>query len=1685
MQVQESTPPASLVFDYSFDFLKLDPPTVDWSNVRGGQAPDTGRWNFSDQQNVIFRVLAHYLLPCNFQISSQDSSGQEAEVEAELEKVASSLGLSAELLDDVVQSFGGNTAAALRHLKSAQHERKKRLRSESDQAALLTLIPTNSDSDAISFDHHTDSSQIDAVDWLLEDFALKYGVPVTYRKLTELLELVSAFEVSVPFFMRLKTTLAMVNANADSLLPAEERMRRAIHEHIASALLRCFRNYQAAFDHQSPDCSALVQLAIALLKKTTPDDFPAVGRLPGQSWEADLLRALAQSPMWLMHAMVVKGGKPLGTLSAGGQHWAPPLEALSAEKLTRICEAVQQDVELNDTEYRFLFDNPEASIVEQSVKHYATCIWELAGVFMDAARTDKALLRSESSMQLYLAVNNLIIFMREVSPASEQILAAMNAGVLFRPMLMSQIEQECARAELWVSRMIETETWELQETLRDPSSPETDKCYHSVSAHDLVFMLVQTVHPLMSRWKLPDVASLVRRVMWYYCSKMEEMCRAELEELIAGHGREEFSPQPQEQSHVGRLRSKTIAVVSSKVRKKKSATTVLQPPDQWWAKLSNIHYLIDRGTMAFIEGLEAIDDIGMGDEEIEVFEEAVLVCREPCVHNLDTPLNQVVDLHAETMSTIICDTLAGTPAVDPEAWWDGLIGFLDEVLDQPAEITTELLFLRLLKRCGDGFSRAFEAVLVGDTQVHGVSSLSTKLDLLQHCLQDVSEFFHAGGQGLSDHMLDRNMSIHSRLGALVSYHAFDNMMLMGHVQALSGHKLNEQESVNRGLALLVLSSRSHDDSEVQQFLADEDQAERAHSEEAHRASRQRAAPDVKQLSLLWGTQCDLEQSIAEARGEASLSKKSSPAGFLAAAQQADERHVLPCLQAYLEEGDPLVKAANIAKASESTTVPEEHVRHAAYVAMLSAIISSSLRPREGKHIVSKNATVREGKEVTSKQVGKLMRGDVINVLGVHEQSDGTVRVSFDDGQEEGLRWVTGTKSDGQVLLQRVPPGNLTKDNCVLLKRALLSARMLSKRQRTLSSAAMTVGTPGTPMAEATPTPRVLSNHTTSELAETLQLDAPVGAIWYLNVADHAARPDDRWAPFTYTECQKLERAYIGEFKATKLDGGTVKFRRDGEMVYVTKTGGMEAKHAKFDADAWRKLEVQHSGHLDKKGARDMDGFKTRWFELREHRLVYFDAEKQSIKGDVNLFNAARVEDAEDENELQIVMGDASSRTYRLLAPSADDKDAWVAALSAAREQALLEQETTQEHAIKRCKFIIPGMPTADAPQSDWLQQNLFMQAILASARRVQHLEEQLHRLGQDQDPLYLKGAFPEGVYDLWKAEEMCRVEDQMSRLKARTQNFPFCGRLAVRLHGAAYLKPKGGWPRDAHLCCRVEIHDREGETQMLESRAKQVDRQTGNISWQDEEFPFTLTSEPMGVSLSVFSVPPANAAKGQGGRRRSVTMVTRVARPAGELLERQLVASVALDLHQQMAWCPYPHWRDIEVGVPCTNWQSVGSFPQNTSIAVLRLGLQYSFTRVNNSATRFSEESVLAETAAGQLLDVAVAGLLAAVNPREAGEREAVRWLVEEYGGMTGLTDATRAATRLHRLMPYVAVETLWLDDAAQAIEALTASQSVLLDAERRLVEPYIDQLYDMVLTLFTTFDISFPAGTFVFLPSS
>lgn len=86
------------------------------------------------------------------------------------------------------------------------------------------------------------------------------------------------------------------------------------------------------------------------------------------------------------------------------------------------------------------------------------------------------------------------------------------------------------------------------------------------------------------------------------------------------------------------------------------------------------------------------------------------------------------------------------------------------------------------------------------------------------------------------------------------------------------------------------------------------------------------------------------------------------------------------------------------------------------------------------------------------------------------------------------------------------------------------------------------------------------------------------------------------------------------------------------------------------------------------------------------------------------------------------------------------------------------------------------------------------------------------------------------------------------------------------------------------------------------------------------------------------------------------------------------------------------------------------------TVAMLHLEFQYSFTRVTPSTASVSDLSGMPPS---RLLAVAVNALYSTITPSEAGQRDAVRWLVAEYGSMTGLTKATQGLILMGTRLQY------------------------------------------------------------------
>ena len=813
----------------------------------------------------------------------------------------------------------------------------------------------------------------------------------------------------------------------------------------------------------------------------------------------------------------------------------------------------------------------------------------------------------------------------------------------------------------------------------------------------------------------------------------------------------------------------------------------------------------------------------------------------------------------------------------------------------------------------------------------------------------------------------------TRLSRLVQYHAFEDTMLFSLVETLSGHRLTAQESIQRGLMMRVLATRSNN--VVQDFVAEQDANERRASQarvsggSKRQASVSTAVTEGLMAPSLWGSGCDLVSAVQRVRAGAAAPDTA----------ENEEKTVLRSLRAYFDCGDPMDRAREVAEenhGSRAVRQPSEAVRNAVFVEMMSAILSNALRPRPGKYVVAKKATFRIGEEISSEKAGKLQPGEAIMATAVREQPDGTFRVCFSRKIDAGSGsfWATGTTKDGEILIQRVPPPELTRDDCAIMKRSMLPAPEQLRRQRTLSSrnVARTV-------SSLTPTPRTVGP--VSQLVHLCpeeKFEEPVSTVWWFTeTADDGETQVEK--TFSPQQCSALDRAYKSHAKSAKLKSDQVMFSASDTMMVLR-------------------------------------------------------------------------------------------RAHKPDAP------------------------------VRRQPYHIPGHSPDE--QKEWLHQNLMLQAMARSACRLGDIENRIMRLGQDQDPLYNRGAFAaDGVsgykYPDYKHETMIRLDEQAVRLKKRLQRFPFCGRLAIRLQRGLRFRPVEKWSKHAKLVCKVVVHTLassqggDGTQARSEQRssAQPVDKVSGEVCWHDEELAFVLSSELVGVSVEIFQ----NDKHTNGEDRR--------------------VASVAIDM-TPMAWCPYPWWRPVTVGVKCTNWNQcagvvgsgsggVGSSGSGSlssrqaratapTVAVLNIACQYSFTRVTPSsdtvasiqpplpATRGTndvDEGEDEELVPSKILQIATHALYDTIMPTEAGQREAVPWIVEEYGSMVGLTRATQGLVLLSGLLAHADLSPEWMADTATVGEGLvnaTTSQQLLQDEMARFAT-MCESLSEMITECFVTFDVTFP----------
>ena len=119
---------------------------------------------------------------------------------------------------------------------------------------------------------------------------------------------------------------------------------------------------------------------------------------------------------------------------------------------------------------------------------------------------------------------------------------------------------------------------------------------------------------------------------------------------------------------------------------------------------------------------------------------------------------------------------------------------------------------------------------------------------------------------------------------------------------------------------------------------------------------------------------------------------------------------------------------------------------------------------------------------------------------------------------------------------------------------------------------------------------------------------------------------------------------------------------------------------------------EKKGWLQKKGARQNDGWQRRWFELKDHKLEYFERPSRAEaplkkKGEIDLQTCTAVRESTGPDarprEFEVIVG---SRTYRLESEE-DDCDpggrlSWVATLTASMTSTTGVDHSVAKHSNK-------------------------------------------------------------------------------------------------------------------------------------------------------------------------------------------------------------------------------------------------------------------------------------------------------------------------------------------------------------------------------------------------------------------
>ena len=577
-----------------------------------------------------------------------------------------------------------------------------------------------------------------ALDWLLGEFGMRFGVGEKYRMIFELRMHATSFNPTLSYFERLLKCLEHVNELV--LSPSESELVRVLHVHMENVFENAFASYKITFDAGACDSGAV---ALALQCFSHVSSFIAESHLsdmPDDTFDSRICDLLVE---WPHHAMC---SMSRGRYQGKDKGWTQTPDAL---RLALIIDAIRADVTLDDELYRFAFPEDVAFVVAIVCDAYY-------GILHRTLREFVANLPEESytdgmTLEVFLKVQDLYMMFQEVAPDMDSEIE--DCSILFNDILKAVLVAEQVRLEAWIARAMRHDSFA---SLNDaePGENDAESCVHSASVDDAFRMLTQSVRTQLQYnvHKTRDVAEVFIACTHVYCKSLQVQAEALLDPFKAA--RAALKANKKKRKMDKQLLGK-ISLTKLKHEEHWHTTDVKAPvmPSEFWVRLNNMWVCAEKRLLDIAIDPQVLFPELEDEEEIaeieDMFMKGCLATRKCLTDTIEYLCGYVLEDLLRIMA-IECRRLARkkkSAKVDESELWDDITDYMDDLTTKAHECAYDAVFNRLLLKVFSAFSSGMVKVLTGDLKGYPTVKYETPgwaIEMFDGGLSHISEYFGAG-----------------------------------------------------------------------------------------------------------------------------------------------------------------------------------------------------------------------------------------------------------------------------------------------------------------------------------------------------------------------------------------------------------------------------------------------------------------------------------------------------------------------------------------------------------------------------------------------------------------------------------------------------------------------------------------------------------------------------------------------------------------------------------------------------------------------------------------------------------------------------------------------------------------------------------------------------------------------------